>query len=76
MVMVLKLTQQEIDITRTALILYSRTLNEQSRPHCAGYSTTGIDLCVRRMNVEALVYRMENGNGEGSAGSSQGAAAS
>lgn len=38
-----------------ALLEYSRSLRDQARPHCAGYSATGMDLCAKRLALELLV---------------------
>jgi hypothetical protein len=56
--MTLRLTDEEIDLIRDALVAYTKILNEQARPHCAGYSTEGIALCCRRMNVETLAVEL------------------
>jgi hypothetical protein len=53
--MTLTLSQQEFDLMQDALLEYSRSLRDQARPHCAGYSATGMDLCAKRLAIEALV---------------------
>ena len=57
--MLLKTTPDDLEIIRTALTEYTRSLREQSRPFATGYSSTGIDLCVRRLQVEDLMLRLE-----------------
>lgn len=49
------LTSADLEIIRTALVEYSRTLHDRSRQ--VGYSEV-IGLCVQRMNVEDLLLRV------------------
>jgi hypothetical protein len=57
--MVLKFTGDELEIMRTALEEYCKSLRQQSRPHCAGRSNLGVELCVKRMNAELLLEHLE-----------------
>ena len=57
--MLLKATPDDLEIIRAALTEYTRSLRDQSRPFASGYSETGITLCVRRLQVEDLMLRLE-----------------
>ena len=59
--MILRLSENEFNLMQDALLAYSRSLRDQARPHCAGYSATGIDLCAKRLAIEALVDGFQRG---------------
>ncbi len=51
-------TAEQLEIIRTALAEYVRLLRDQCRYSCSGYSEAGIDLCVRRMQVEDILWTL------------------
>ena len=57
--MELRLNNQEAEIIRAALTKHIRGLNNEMRPHCAGYSPIGIGLCRDRAVAEALLDRVQ-----------------
>ena len=46
-------------IIRTALAEYAKSIREQAREHRGGYSTRAIELNVLRLNVEAVIDKVE-----------------
>lgn len=48
-------TDAEAAMIRTALTEYAGSIREQARQYRGGYSSQGIELNVRRLNVEALL---------------------
>ena len=53
--MTLELNCEQANLMKTALLEYQRHLREQERLHCAGLSTTGIELCQKRLVLESLL---------------------
>jgi hypothetical protein len=53
--LVLNLTDDELDIVRSALRNYCRTMRESQRSGSYGYSPAAIEHCLRRMRVEGLM---------------------
>ena len=58
--MVLSATTGELEIIQTALAEYNRILGDEARCFCTGYSKIGMDVCVRRMQVENVMARMKD----------------
>lgn len=56
--MVLKLTVDEMEIMKKALDQYCKALRTEARPHCAGRSALGIELCIQRINAETLLEQL------------------
>jgi hypothetical protein len=58
--MVLKLTGGELEIMKRALDQYCKALRQEARPHCAGRSALGVELCIQRINAEALLEQLNH----------------
>ena len=58
--MILRLTNNEVDLMKEALDAYARSLQAKARPMCAGYSADAITLCCRRLEAEALAADLLN----------------
>ena len=56
--MPLNATEEELEIIRTALHAYRNSLQDRARVYCTGHSATGIDLCVQRMHVENVMFKL------------------
>jgi hypothetical protein len=53
--MVLRLTNDEVALMRTALLDSVRSIREQERVRCGSASGAGIELCRKRLCLEALL---------------------
>lgn len=58
--MILRLTNEEVDLMRDALVTYSKVLNEKARLLCTSHTAEGIGLCCRRMEAETLAADLAN----------------
>ena len=52
-------THKELELIRTALHVYRNSLQDCARVYCTGYSATSIDLCVQRMHIENLMFKLD-----------------
>lgn len=53
--MVLRVTNDEVELMRTALLDSVRSIRAEERVHCGGASRAGIELCRKRLRLEALL---------------------
>ena len=53
--MVLRLTNEETNLMKTALLDSIRAIREEERRRCGGASCAGIELCQKRLRLEALL---------------------
>jgi hypothetical protein len=57
---VLRLSSEEAEIMRRALVDQIRTLRDEARGHVSPYSPKGIALCQQRAFAEDLLDRLDN----------------
>ena len=57
--MTLELNNEQANLMKAALVEYQRSLRQQERMHCAGLSTTGIELCQKRLVLESLLTAVD-----------------
>ena len=57
--MVLRLTNEEIDLMKTTLLDSVRAIRQEERVKCAGPSCSGIQLCQKRLRLEALLETVD-----------------
>ena len=57
--MVLRLTNDEVDLMRNALLDLVRTLRSEESVHCGGASCAAIELCRKRLRLETLLEALE-----------------
>jgi hypothetical protein len=57
--MVLRLTNDELDLMRTALVDNIRSIRNEERVQCGGASCAAIELCRKRLRLEALLESVD-----------------
>ena len=57
--MVLRLKNDELDLMRAALLESIRDVRDDERVHCGGPSASGIELCRKRLRLEALLEAID-----------------
>jgi hypothetical protein len=57
--MTLQLTKDELDLMKSAIEEGIRVTRDRERGHCTGLSSSGIELCRRRLQLEALLASVD-----------------
>lgn len=70
--MVLRLTDEEMELMKTSLLDSVRSIRQEERVHCGGASCAGIELCQKRLLLEALLESVEEQRVETSARAASG----
>ena len=58
---IMRLTDKEAALVRSALGEYVKSVSEKVRPICGGYSEEAIALCCLRLDVENLLADLDSG---------------
>ena len=59
MALTLNLNDEQMELMRTALLEYQRSIRQQERYHCSGPSAVGIGLCQRRLVLDSILNQVE-----------------